>query len=734
MRFYVSILLIFSTFCTLAQKKIYVNINATSSNQDGKAWASAYQDLANALNQASYGDSVFVAQGTYFPTQTTDRSKNFMLKNGVKLFGGFSGTEKTFSGRDWSMFPTILDGNIGAKNDSLDNSYNVVYMLNPDSTTILDGFDIQHGSSTMDFLTMFDNRNSGGGAVLVRSEDSTKIASPVFNNCRFIKNAALYSASAIGFQTKYMNLIFNNCDFIKNRTRAQTYDTNVGFLRNTKVYCEKISIQNCKFSEALDIAFYAMEDDVDLINCHLTKLLRLRVTSLTLSNQSRRINVENCSFKEPWGIGSSTTGKLTINIDRVKFEYRDNSYFHLTSSDSVSIAVKNSTFIKGRNYYGGGTGKIPKTPTYYINCNFIDTIEMGYIYRPIVFRNCIFKVAQTKFEQVFNPLLFDSKITIRFENCLFNIPKPSKKYSNITFVNTAFNAKISFVDSLNDFHLQPCSDGINKGSNDIANFNMFSDFEGKPRVMYDSIDIGAYEFRDFKAQVKNIAQPKCVNDKGAFSVELDGFCGTPSILWSGNGQKGTNTSIPSGDYTVLVTDKNGAYVNFPITINKPTEISYSSEIQVNSNNSGGAILLYNIVGGTPPYNFMWSNGAKTENLEKIPVGFYTVTVTDSNGCTKIEEFKVGTPIATKETQNDINFSIFPNPSNGQLTLQYKSENTEGIVWELYNSVGILIYQKTIQSTNNQENINIGYLLDGMYFWHLKSKEKILQSGKLLLIK
>jgi hypothetical protein len=731
MRFYVFILLIFSTFCTLAQNKIYVNINAVSSNQDGKSWASAYQDLTAALEAASYGDSVFVAQGTYFPTQTTDRSKNFALKNGVKLFGGFAGTEKIFTARDWSKFPTILDGNIGAKNDSLDNSYNVVYMLNPDSTTILDGFDIQHGSSTMDFLTMFDNRNSGGGAVLVRSEDSTKILSPVFNNCRFIKNSALYSASAIGFQTKYMNLIFNNCDFIKNRTRTQTYDTNVGFLRDIKVYCEKACIQNCRFSEKLGIAFYSIKN-ATLINCHLVKSLSVGAT-LFVDDKPKKINIENCTFREPSGVGARTTGKWTISVNRVKFEYKDNAYFHLITNDSASITIKNSVFIKGRNSYGLD-GKLAKTPVYYINCNFIDTIEIGRIARPIVFRNCIFKVAQTKFEQVFNPLLFDSKITIQFENCLFNIPKPTKKYSNITFVNTTFSAKISFADSLKDFHLLPCSDGINKGSNNIANFNLLSDFEGKPRVMYDSIDIGAYEFRDFKAQVKNIAQPKCVNDKGAFSVELDGFCGTPSILWSGNGQKGTNTSIPSGDYTVLVTDKNGAYVNFPIIINKPTEISYSSELQVNSNNSGGAILLYNIVGGTPPYNFMWSNGAKTENLEKIPVGFYTVTVIDSNGCTKIEEFKVGTPIATKETQSDVDFSVFPNPSNGQLTLQYKSEDTAETIWELYNSVGILQHRKIIQHINNQENINIDYLLDGLYFWHLKSKEKILQSGKLLLIK
>ena len=737
MRFFIFILLIFSTLCALAQKKIYVNINTTSANQDGKSWSNAYQDLAEALNQASYGDSVFVARGTYFPTKTTDRSKNFALKNGVNLFGGFAGTEKTFEERNWSSFPTILDGNIGAKNDSLDNSYNVVYMSNPDSSTILDGFDIQNGASTVDFLTLFDNRNSGGGAVWVQSDDSTKIVSPIFNNCRFIKNAAIYSASAIGFQTKYMNLIFNNCDFIKNRTRAQTYDTNVGFLRNAKVYCEKINIQNCKFSETLTILFYAMKD-VDLTKCHLTKSLGLAAKFLT-NNQPRKINIENSSFKEPLGINGFTTGKLTVNINRVKFEYKSNTNcYHFISNDTASIiATKNSIFIKQIRYdYGVSSSKIQPKPEYYINCNFIDTFKRGYIRRPTVFRNCIFKVAQTQFEQLFDLDLtfFDLKIALRFENCLFNIPKPTKKYSNITFVNTTFNAKISFVDSLKDFHLLPCSDGINKGSNDISTFDMLTDFEGKPRIMYDSIDIGSYEFRDFKAQIKNIAQPKCVNDKGSFDIASEGFCGNPTIMWSGNGQKGTNTSISSGEYSVTVTDKNKAYVNFPITINKPTEILYSSQVQVNSNNSSGAVFLYNLTGGTPPYSFMWSNGQKTQNLEKIPVGYYTVTVTDNNGCTTKEEFKVGTPIATKETQSEINFSIFPNPSNGQLLLQYSSEKNLETTWKLYNSVGILMYQKSIENANNQENINIDYLTDGLYFWHLKNKEKILESGKLLLIK
>jgi Secretion system C-terminal sorting domain len=43
-------------------------------------------------------------------------------------------------------------------------------------------------------------------------------------------------------------------------------------------------------------------------------------------------------------------------------------------------------------------------------------------------------------------------------------------------------------------------------------------------------------------------------------------------------------------------------------------------------------LYANAYSGRFPYTYMWSNGATTAVLQNIPIGLYTVTVTDANGC------------------------------------------------------------------------------------------------------
>jgi gliding motility-associated-like protein len=72
------------------------------------------------------------------------------------------------------------------------------------------------------------------------------------------------------------------------------------------------------------------------------------------------------------------------------------------------------------------------------------------------------------------------------------------------------------------------------------------------------------------------------------------------------------------------------------------------------NAASGAINLL-VSGGTPPFTFLWTNGATAEDLTGVVAGNYGVTVTDANGCVKTGQYTLIRPnplIVTVTTQTD----------------------------------------------------------------------------------
>jgi len=177
--------LLFATLC--AQNRYYVNVAATGAN-NGQSWADAFTDLQAALQAAQSGDEVWVAEGLYFPTATSDRNISFEPMSGVKLYGGFVGTETSLSQRDWSSHPAVLSGDIGIPNDSSDNVYNVVYLFEPDSSTLLDGFVIRDGDATHSGAIPSRDRRRCGGGLYIMGEGGD--AYPDIRNCTFLHNTA----------------------------------------------------------------------------------------------------------------------------------------------------------------------------------------------------------------------------------------------------------------------------------------------------------------------------------------------------------------------------------------------------------------------------------------------------------------------------------------------------------------------------------------------------------------
>ncbi|SEJ07830.1 PKD domain-containing protein, partial [Flavobacterium terrigena] len=121
---------------------------------------------------------------------------------------------------------------------------------------------------------------------------------------------------------------------------------------------------------------------------------------------------------------------------------------------------------------------------------------------------------------------------------------------------------------------------------------------------------------------------------------------------------------PGGPYTVTlqVTDSGSPQQVSASTqiINLINPINITGNVTSSPCSSGnvGAIDV-SVSGGTPGYTYLWSNGATTQDLTGLANGSYTVTVTDSVGCTAQQIFII--------TGGDTSPPVVTAPAN--LTLQ-----------------------------------------------------------------
>jgi len=106
-----------------------------------------------------------------------------------------------------------------------------------------------------------------------------------------------------------------------------------------------------------------------------------------------------------------------------------------------------------------------------------------------------------------------------------------------------------------------------------------------------------------------------------------------TYLWSNGATTDSIFGLVMGAYSVKVTDAVGCtadsvlgFVRQSITITAPIVATPATCVA-----SNGAVIAFGS-GGTPPYSYLWSNGATTQSQSGLTAGSYNVIVTDANGC------------------------------------------------------------------------------------------------------
>ncbi|MDR3047666.1 MAG: hypothetical protein LBU51_08680 [Bacteroidales bacterium] len=173
-------------------------------------WENACRDLQAVINASAAGDNIYVAAGTYIPNRAADdlntintgnRNNAFVLKAGVKIYGGFPTTNTNYSitGRNITTYLTILSGDLGG----VGRCYHVVIgagstTTNMTTATLLDGFTIRagnaNGTGSITVNTRSITQGSGGGILLYYGNITMENLTITANNGT--NAAGIYSAGA----------------------------------------------------------------------------------------------------------------------------------------------------------------------------------------------------------------------------------------------------------------------------------------------------------------------------------------------------------------------------------------------------------------------------------------------------------------------------------------------------------------------------------------------------------
>ncbi|MDZ4828901.1 MAG: right-handed parallel beta-helix repeat-containing protein [Phycisphaerae bacterium] len=284
--------------------------NLPIASQNGTTWTLAFKSLTSALAVSLDGDQIWVAEGTYVPSNTASRFATFSLSKQLEIYGGFLPGAVALTDRDPAAYPTILSGDLGVIGDTSDNCFRVVQVTKASS---IDGFTIRDGNAN----------NAGPGFTSGTGMFITFATNVKVRNCRFTANAA--TSRGAGVQCLSTVALFAGCVFDGNVAnnaggaldvqQASSTLVNCGFFGNSGLGgagaffldSDGTTLQNCVFSGNTAAqgggAIETSGTDASMQNCTFVanKAILLPGGAIVQAFSNGVVAIGNCVFQKHRG-------------------------------------------------------------------------------------------------------------------------------------------------------------------------------------------------------------------------------------------------------------------------------------------------------------------------------------------------------------------------------------------------------------------------------------------------
>lgn len=371
--------MVLSATVLFAQTTYYVKTDGDNT-KDGTSWENAKKDITSMVSAIAdpASSQVFVKGGTYNISASITLNNT---KNGLKLYGGFAGTETCLCDRTFAD-STVLDGG------------NSVRIISNSGVTgaVWDGFTLTKGkaangggmnfgsSANVSVANCIFKENQGssssGGAVYASS------STVKFTDCKFISNTAYTAGGAIiissGASGELERCVFDlNFATTTNGGAVSTYNTGTA---------TTIKITDCIFARNESVASTGGALHINAsVNINVSGCIFTDNTAAThgggINNHtSSNATITNCTFTSNTatlnggGIYNNTSSTPTIT----NCTFEDNEAKNTTTGNgggAIFITEANSTitycyFRGNKATNSGGAIAMSSTTTKFVNCLF----------------------------------------------------------------------------------------------------------------------------------------------------------------------------------------------------------------------------------------------------------------------------------------------------------------------------------------------------------------------------
>lgn len=132
---------------------------------------------------------------------------------------------------------------------------------------------------------------------------------------------------------------------------------------------------------------------------------------------------------------------------------------------------------------------------------------------------------------------------------------------------------------------------------------------------------------------------------GKVKVIASGGTSPYTYSWNTGATLDSIINRAAGIYTVVITDAKGCTSSLTDTLTEPAALTNPWSIRnVACKGESSGYIIAHVAGGSPSYTYTWAPAiSTTDSAYRIPAGFYQLTVTDLNGCSRVDTITITEP-------------------------------------------------------------------------------------------